>query len=271
MSSALIDAHDGVLFDLDGVLYAGESAVPGAVEALAALRERDIPYGFITNNASRAPEAIADHLTALGMSASAEQVFGSADAGVALMAAEMAQGSEVLVTGSDFLRSRVVEAGFGVVDGADARPAAVLQGFSPDLGWSDLAEAAFAVGNGARWFATNLDLTIPRAQGIAPGNGALVEAVSRATGTFPTAAGKPEPVLFTRAASTLGLERPLMIGDRLDTDILGARRAGFTAALVLTGIDTAETASTAPEEQRPHLLLDTLADLFAAEPVGSRA
>ncbi|GAA3287526.1 HAD-IIA family hydrolase [Nesterenkonia halobia] len=271
MNPALIDAHDGVLFDLDGVLYAGDAAVPGAVEALAELREREIPYAFITNNASRSPETIAEHLTALGMTASAEQVFGSADAGVALMAAEIPQGATVLVTGSDFLRTRVAEAGFTVAADAEDRPAAVLQGFSPELGWSDLAETAYAVAAGARWFATNLDLTIPRGRGIAPGNGALVEAVSRATGTLPAAAGKPEPVLFTRAVSALGLQRPLMIGDRLDTDILGARRAGCTAALVLTGIDSAETAAAADDEQRPHLILETLAGLFAVEAAGSRA
>lgn len=271
MSSALIAAHDGVLFDLDGVLYAGQAAVPDAVPALAELRRRGIPHGFITNNASRSPESIAEHLTALGIPASPAQVFGSAAAGVDLMAQEIAPGAKVLVTGSDFLREQVTAGGFHVVERAEEGPAAVLQGFSPDLGWADLAEAAFAVGAGARWFATNLDLTIPRGCGIAPGNGALIEAVARAAGTFPTAAGKPEPVLFTRAAAGLGIDHPLMVGDRLDTDILGARRAGFTAALVLTGIDTVETASAAPDEQRPDVVIETLADLFVADRAGAGA
>ncbi|GAB3193666.1 HAD-IIA family hydrolase [Nesterenkonia suensis] len=269
MSGALIDHYDGVLFDLDGVLYAGPHAIDGAAEALQALRGRSVPCGFVTNNASRSAEEIAAHLRELGIRASAQEVFGSAPAGVALMDRELPAGVKVLVTGSAYLRRLVDEAGYTVVDSSAERPAAVIQGFDPQLRWTDLAEAAFAVNDGARWFATNLDMTIPRDRGIAPGNGALVEAIGRATGSIPTAAGKPEPVLFRQAAEALRLQAPLVVGDRLDTDILGGNRAGFTTALVLTGIDTRERAAAAESAQRPDHVIATLHDLFAEDHAGA--
>lgn len=271
MTRAVIDHHDGVLFDLDGVLYAGAGAVDGAVEALAELRRREIPCAFVTNNASRSAEEVAGHLTDLGMPASPHEVFGSAPAGVSLMAREIPRGARVLVTGSRYLRQLVEDGGFQVVDSAADRPAAVIQGFDPQLRWIDLAEAAYAVNDGARWFATNCDLTIPREHGIAPGNGALIEAVGRATGAIPTAAGKPEPVMFVQAAQALGLQAPLVIGDRLDTDILGGNRARFTTALVLTGIDTRESVGAAEAASRPDHILETLADLFAEDLAGATA
>ncbi|MDZ5079126.1 HAD-IIA family hydrolase [Nesterenkonia sp. HG001] len=269
MSRSLMDQHDGVLFDLDGVLYAGPRAVDGAVSALEELRRRETPCGFVTNNASRSAEEIAAHLNDLGMVASASEVFGSAPAGVALMGREVPAGAKVMVTGSAYLRQLVEAAGYRVVDSAAARPAAVIQGFDPELRWTDLAEAAFAVNDGARWFATNLDMTIPREHGIAPGNGALVETIARATGTIPTAAGKPEPLLFQQAAESLGLQAPLVIGDRLDTDILGGNRARFTTVLVLTGIDSRENAAAADAAHRPDHVIDSLSELFAEDPAGA--
>lgn len=262
MSMSLIDSYDGVLFDLDGVLYAGPAAIPGAAQAVAELVRRGLSLGYVTNNASRSAVQVADHLNELGIPALAQEVIGSAPAGVALLSAALDPGAKVLVTGSGYLRALVEDAGFRLVDSAQARPAAVIQGFDPGLGWADLAEAAYAVNDGAQWFATNLDLSIPRERGIAPGNGALVEAVGRATGTRPTAAGKPEPVMFTQAAEALGMQRPLVIGDRLDTDVLGGNRAGFDTALVLTGIDTAASAERAEDGMRPDWILADLSQIF---------
>lgn len=263
MAEGLIDSHDAVLFDLDGVLYAGPAAVPGAVEAVTALKEREIPCAFVTNNASRSAETVAAHLSELGIPARTGEVYGSAPAGVRLMAEHVPSGSRVLVTGSSYLRQLVEEAGFIPVSSAAEGPAAVIQGFDPQLGWEDLAQASYAVNDGAAWFATNLDLSIPRGEGIAPGNGALAQAITYATGRRPAAAGKPEPVLFAQAAAGLSSSRPLVVGDRLDTDILGGNRAGFTTALVLTGIDSEGSAAEAPAEQQPVWLLETLADLFS--------
>ncbi|QCU77787.1 HAD-IIA family hydrolase [Citricoccus sp. SGAir0253] len=267
MAPRFFDGHDAVLCDLDGVVYAGDHAVAGAVETLRELGGRGVPVAYVTNNASRAPEAVAAHLNAFGLEVTGDRVFGSAAAGVALLDEVLGgRAARVLVVGSDHLRSLVGAAGHRVVGSAAEAPDAVIQGFDPSVCWADLAEASYAVRAGARWVATNTDLTIPRAEGIAPGNGALVEAVARATGTRPVAAGKPEPVLFRMAARAVGARRPLVVGDRLDTDILGGNRSGFDTALVLTGVDDRESAAAAPAEQQPTWLLAGLPDLLGRPP-----
>lgn len=269
--TAPFEGHDGLLCDLDGVVYAGGGAIPGAVETLTALMEAGLPVAFVTNNASRAPEKVAAHLTELGIPTTAAQVFGSAAAGVDLLEQTLGTRSgRVLVVGSDYLRGVVAERGYDAVASAADGPDAVIQGFDPSLAWADLAEAAYAVNAGAVWVATNLDLSIPRAEGIAPGNGALVGAVGHATGAVPVAAGKPEPHLFRAAASALGMERPLVVGDRLDTDIRGGNAAGFDTLLVLTGIDTRDTAAAAPPEDAPTWIVDDLTALLA-EPARTAA
>lgn len=260
--AALIDEHDAVLFDLDGVLYAGPEAVPGAPEALRELRDRGISCAFVTNNASRSAADIADHLRQLGVPADAQEVFGSAPAGVAMMRQELPPPARVLVIGSDSLRQLVSEAGYRLTETAHDRPDAVIQGFEPSLGWTDLAEASYAINQGAAWFATNLDRSVPRERGLAPANGALVEAISFATGIRPQAAGKPQPVMFTQAATRLDARRPLVVGDRLDTDILGGNRAGFTTALVLTGATHRAEGEASTGDLRPDVIIDNLQELF---------
>lgn len=263
MSSApLTEQHDGVLFDLDGVLYRGPEAVPGAPEALARLKEQGLKCAFVTNNASRSAEQIAGHLRELGIPAEAHEVYGSAPAGIRLMAEHVPAPAKVLVIGSESLRALVEDAGYQVVQSADDQPDAVIQGFDPGLGWAQLAEASYAVNAGAPWFATNLDRSVPRERGIAPANGALVEAVSFGTDRRPLAAGKPEPVMFTQAGETLSLKSPLVVGDRLDTDVLGGNRAGYATALVLTGATAEAQARSAEGQERPDWIIDTLEDLF---------
>ena len=261
----LIDHHDAVLFDLDGVLYAGPEAVPGAPEALAELCQRDVPYAFVTNNASRSAEQIASHLRTLGIAAKAAEVFSSGPAGVSMMRRELPPPAKVLVTGSASLREIVLEAGYILAHSADEKPQAVIQGFEPTLGWTDLAEASYAINSGALWFATNLDRSVPRERGMAPANGALVEAISFSTNTYPMAAGKPEPIMFTQAAHALGARHPLVVGDRLDTDVLGGNRAGFATALVLTGATTEAEAQTSTGDLRPNIIIDTLQDIFTSD------
>lgn len=261
---ALIDHHDGVLFDLDGVLYAGPEAIAGAPEALAELSRQGRHCAFVTNNASRSSADIAAHLVELGIPATADQVYGSAPAGIKLMSRHVPAPANVLVTGSDSLRELCRQAGYTVVQSAEDAPDAVIQGFEPTIGWADLAEASYAINRGAQWFATNLDRSVPRERGIAPANGALVETIAFATGQRPRAAGKPEPEMFEQAAEALNLSSPLVIGDRLDTDILGGNRAGFTTALVLTGATTAAEAREANGDEKPNVILSTLADLFTS-------
>ncbi|WP_147106036.1 HAD-IIA family hydrolase [Nesterenkonia populi] len=258
----LAEQHDGVLFDLDGVLYRGPEAVPGAPEALAQLKEQGLKCAFVTNNASRSAEQIASHLRELGIPAEPHEVYGSAPAGIRLMSSHVPAPAKVLVVGSESLRGLVQQAGYQTVDSAEEDPEAVIQGFDPSLGWSQLAEASYAVNAGAQWFATNLDRSVPRERGIAPANGALVEAVSFGTDRRPQAAGKPESVMFTQAGETLRLSDPLVVGDRLDTDILGGNRAGYTTALVLTGATGEDQAHASAGQERPDWIIDSLESLF---------
>lgn len=266
MSERLIDGFDGVLADLDGVVYAGPRAVPGATEALARLGEEGKSLAYVTNNASRSSEQVAAHLRELGAPAEAKQVFGSALAGAELLAEHIPAGAAVLVVGSETLADEVRAQGLRVVDSAEDEPDAVIQGFSPLLGWKDLAEAAYAVAAGAVWVATNTDMSIPQERGIAPGNGTLVAAVAAATAASPLVAGKPEAALFRTAARHSGVARALVVGDRLDTDILGGNRAGMATALVLTGVDTVRTALAAPVDERPTYLIESLAALYEEYP-----
>ena len=265
-STALIAGYDAVLSDLDGVVYAGPHAIEGAVEALQRLDGVGVQLAYVTNNASRSSETVAAHLRELGAPATAETVFGSAQAGAELLAASVPAGATVLVTGSAWLTEQVREQGLVPVLSADDRPDAVIQGFDPALGWKDLAEAAFAVGRGAVWVATNTDMSIPQARGIAPGNGTLVAAVAAATGRTPLVAGKPEAPLFRTAARHLDAKTPLVVGDRLDTDILGGNNAGFATAMVLTGVDTPQTALAARTAERPTYLLENLDALYQPYP-----
>lgn len=263
----LISGFDALLSDLDGVVYAGNGAIPKAIEALNRLKENSVALAYITNNASRSPGAVAEHLRQLGAPASAEQVFGSADVGAELLAQKVPQGSKVLVIGSAYLRDCVSSFGMEIVASHLDEPYGVIQGFDPSIGWKDLAEAAFAINSGAIWVATNTDRTIPRAEGIAPGNGSLVEAVHSATNVEPQVAGKPGPLLFRRAAETFDATRPLVVGDRLDTDILGGNNAGYKTVLVLTGVDTARAALTARAAERPNYIISDLSGLYEDYPV----
>jgi ribonucleotide monophosphatase NagD (HAD superfamily) len=154
-----------------------------------------------------------------------------------MLAERLPAGAPVLVVGGDGLRDAVRERGLRVVGSMNEEPVAVVQGIGSDVGWADLAQAAFAAAAGLLWVAANLDRTIPVAGGRAPGNGTLVDAVAAAAGRRPDlVAGKPEPALFDEARTRSGARRPLMVGDRLDTDIAGARRAGIDSLFVLTGV-----------------------------------
>jgi glycerol-1-phosphatase len=259
-----LDGVDVVLADLDGVVYTGENAIPYAIESLneAATGAR---LGYITNNASRTDASVASHLTSLGLHVEARDVVTSPQAAVRLLAQQIAAGATVLVVGGDGLVDEVVKAGFSVTRSADDNPAAVIQGFAPDVGWRELAEASFALASDVQpeipWIATNTDWTIPVARGIAPGNGTLVSAVHIAVGRLPIVAGKPEVAIFDEAVARFDSKHPLFIGDRLDTDIRGANRAKIPSAHVLTGVDKAKQLIAADSESRPRFILEDLRGL----------
>ncbi|MET9648163.1 HAD hydrolase-like protein [Streptomyces syringium] len=263
----LSEAYDTALLDLDGVVYAGGEAITHAVESLGTARDGGMHLAYVTNNAARTPETVAGHLTELGVPAEPSDVITSAQAVARLIADQLPAGSRVLVIGAEGLRVALRERGLVPVDSADDDPAAVAQGYGgPDMPWSRLAEASYAVARGLPWFASNTDLTIPSARGIAPGNGAAVQVVRIATGAEPQVAGKPLPPMHRETVLRTGAERPLVVGDRLDTDIEGAHVGGVDSLLVLTGVTTAAQLLAAPPEHRPTYVTEDLRGLLEPQP-----
>ncbi|MFJ8896308.1 HAD-IIA family hydrolase [Leifsonia sp. NPDC102414] len=264
-----LDGVDLVLADLDGVVYKGPDAIPHAVDSLN-LAAKTVRVGYITNNASRTDASVAGHLTDLGLHVQPADVVTSPQAAVRLLAQHVPAGATILVIGGDGLVDEVQKGGFAVTRSADDDPAAVIQGFAPEVGWTQLAEAAFALQGRSDeerpWVATNTDWTIPVARGIAPGNGTLVSAVHTAAGRLPIVAGKPEVAIFEEAVTRFGASKALFIGDRLDTDILGANRAGIDSVLVLTGVDRAKQLIAADANSRPTYILGDLRGLSEPYP-----
>jgi glycerol-1-phosphatase len=262
-----LDGVDVVLTDLDGVVYQGPDAIPFAAESLSRAQAEGLTVAYITNNASRTDVQVAEQLSGFGLTVAPRDVVTSPQAALGILTGLVEPGSRILVVGGVGLTSEVEKAGFTVVTEADQEPAAVVQGFAPEVGWKQLAQASFAVGTGIPWVATNTDWTIPVKGGIAPGNGTLVSAVHTATGRMPLVAGKPETPIFEAAVSRFDAKSPMFIGDRLDTDILGAKRAGIRAVHVMTGIDRAKQLLAAPADSRPDFILGDLRELFETYPV----
>jgi glycerol 3-phosphatase-2 len=258
--------HDVALLDLDGVVYVGPDAVPGVPEVLASVRTAGMRLGFVTNNAARTPEEVARHLTELGVPATAADVITSSQAAAAVVAATFGPGARVLPVGGPGVPAALRAAGLTVVERAEDEPVAVVQGYGREVGWVQLAEAVVAVRNGARHVATNSDATIPSPRGLLPGNGAMVGVVTSVTGQVPMVTGKPDPAMHAECVRRTGARRPLVVGDRLDTDIEGARRAGAASLLVLTGVTTPATLLAADPVHRPDLLSADASGLLVPHP-----
>ncbi|MCH1883576.1 HAD-IIA family hydrolase [Agrococcus sp. ARC_14] len=258
-----IDGVDCLYLDLDGVVYQGPDAIPHAVDSIRSTGVRSI---YLTNNASRTDAEVAAHLSSFGLDVQPDDVVTSPQAAMRLLAEHLGPGDPVLVVGGAGIVVEVEARGWQVVRTAAEQPKAVVQGFHPSVGWKELAEASFALqagrtGSGIPWIATNGDWTIPVAGGIAPGNGTLVSAVHTAVGRLAEFAGKPERHMYDVATERFGAQTPAMVGDRLDTDILGARRAGIRSIMVLTGIDRGASLIGADESMRPDHVLEDLRGL----------
>jgi glycerol 3-phosphatase-2 len=262
----LAGRYDVALLDLDGVVYVGPDPVPEAPENLRKAAKEGMRIGYITNNASRPARVVAEHLASFGLEVTAEDVVTSAQAAAKLIASEFPAGSPVLVVGGEGLYAALEEYGLKAVQSSDARPVAVVQGFHPDVNWVMLADGAHAIHEGAKWFATNLDLTIPTAAGKAPGNGTLVQAIRAAVDVDPVVAGKPEPPLLETSIERLKAKHPLMIGDRLDSDIAAAHAVGIASLWVATGVNDAHDLAQAPPEQRPTYIAAGLSALAQKQP-----
>lgn len=261
-TTRLVDGYDAVLLDLDGVVYVGQHAVPGAVAVINILQAEGIPIRYLTNNASRPPRVVGDHLRGLGIGADDDDVVTSAQAAADLVAARVPPGSAVLVVGGDGLVEALRLRGLVPVSTFDDDPAAVVQGFAPGVDWRLLHEGVRAVRAGLPWIACNLDRTIPTATGTGPGNGLLVDVVRQVTGIEPLVAGKPERPLVDKAVATAGAKRPILVGDRLDTDVAAARAYGCDSLFVLSGVHTRLDALALAPEHRPTFVGDDLRALL---------
>jgi HAD superfamily hydrolase (TIGR01450 family) len=270
MPDALAAAYDVLLLDLDGVVYIGANPVPGAPEALQRAKRAGAHLVYVTNNASRTPAAVAALLASMGAPATEQDVVTSAQAAARLLADKLPPKSKVLVIGSTGLRLAVRERGLVPVSSAAENPLAVVQGYGPGLDYSAFAEGGLAVRAGAIFVATNADSTLPGPRGTQPGNGSLLRVIAHATGVDPVVAGKPEPPLHRESVIRTGARRPLVVGDRLDTDIEAAYNAGTDSLLVLTGVDNPRTVVLAPPHHRPTYIAATLDALLQPYPEVSR-
>lgn len=247
--------YDAWLFDLDGTVWEGGQLLPHAQEVI---NNSPVPVVYITNNASRSPSDVASMLSDFGIPTANDQVITSAQAAVEMALHHLEQGDKVYVLGSDSFKALASEAGLEVVDSAADAPRAVLQGHNPETGWAQMSEAALSIRNGARYFASNLDTTLPSERGLLVGNGSMVAAVVSATGVSPESAGKPGPAMFLSAASKVGSKKPLAIGDRLNTDIAGGVAAGMDSFHVLTGVSGHFDVLRASPAERPSFLAESL-------------
>lgn len=245
---SIAQQYDCLLIDLDGTVFRGRRPTEGAVQSLATVESRKL---FVTNNASRSADEVAAHLCELGFTATSQDVVTSAQSAAHLLAGRLPPDSKVLIVGTEALANEIAAVGLRPVRRYDDDPVAVVQGLSTSIGWPDLAEAALAIRAGALWVAANVDPTLPTERGLLPGNGSLVAALRTATDAHPQVAGKPGPHLMADAVARSDCRAPLVIGDRLDTDIEGANAAGLPSLMVLSGVNSARDAVYAVPRQRP--------------------
>ena len=243
--SPLLAGYDSVVLDLDGCVWVGEACTPGAPEAIAELRASGKRLAFLTNDARRSPEDYVRKLWALGVQASLEEVVTVGAAIQHFLAGR--ERADVYVIGSPAIFRHVTDAGHRVVNGTGAAPRAdvVVVAGHDEFSYRELRDATQAVLAGAALIAANRDRTFPREDGPWPGTGSIVAALEYATERTARIVGKPEPEIFRTALERLGDGRTLVVGDRIDVDLLGASAAGLDGAIVLTGIASREQADTA--------------------------
>lgn len=246
----LCTGYDLAMLDLDGVVYIGGRAVPGAAAHLAGARAAGMRLAFITNNASRPPSAVAAHLRELGVEAAEGDVVTSAQAAARLLLDRFGAGARVVCLGAEGLAEALSAAGLEPVS-ADDEAVAIATGYGPDVPWRSIMRAAVRIRDGLPWVASNTDHTFPAEFGVAPGHGVQVAMLRDFTGVQPVVAGKPERPLLDETVRRVAGRRPLMVGDRLDTDIEGAHHAGYDSLLVLTGVSGLTDLASAGPALRP--------------------
>jgi 4-nitrophenyl phosphatase len=230
----------GLILDMDGVLWEGETPLPGMRDFLSFLREENIRPILATNNASLNPERYVQKLARMGAEFQSEEILTSATATGEYLKSAARPGEKVFVIGEEGLIQAVQAAGLQVAEPSELHAAYVVCGMDRTLSWEKLSVATINLRRGARFIGTNPDVTFPTERGIAHGNGAILAALTAASGVRPTIIGKPFPALFQMAIRRMGIpkSRVAVVGDRLETDILGARKAGLKSILVLTGVSS---------------------------------
>jgi HAD superfamily hydrolase (TIGR01450 family) len=263
---SLLESYDLAMFDLDGVVYVSGAAIDRVPDRLRRVRESGVHLAFVTNNASRTPEQVAAHLVRLGIEADAADVVTSAQAAARVLRDRFGAGARVLLLGGAGLEAALAAQDLVAVGDPDD-VVAVVSGYGPDVLWKDIMRAATLVRDGLPYVASNTDMTIPTDYGLAPGHGLLVKAISDFAGVEPTVARKPARPLLDETVRRVGGERPLMVGDRLDTDIEGAHVAGVDSLLVMTGVTHLAELVGAPASQRPTFVGADLEALFTPHDV----
>jgi glycerol-1-phosphatase len=247
----LAGAYDLLMFDLDGVVYVDGRAVAEAAESIAAARRGGAHIAFITNNAARTPEQVAEHLRELGVEAGAGDVVTSSQAAARVLRERYGEGAPIAVLGADGLVDALREARLEPVQVGDERAVAIVSGYAPEVRWKVIMRAATLIRNGLPWTATNTDRTLPTHDGPAPGHGLLVAMISEFAEVEPIVAGKPQRPLLDETLRRVGGDHPLMVGDRLDTDIAGGQNAGTDSLLVMTGVTGLHDLVRATPGERP--------------------
>ena len=252
---------DCVLFDLDGVVYHGPEPISGAAEGINFLHDQSIPVNYVTNNATRTAEVVAEHISTLGISTTPAEVTTSAQVLAGRLAERFGTGALIYLVGTTGLAAALESEGLTLTHNLDEGPVAIAQGLDPGITYESIVRACEAITSGIEWWATNPDYSMVGPRSRVPGNGAFIDMLSKLTGAEPTVVGKPSPHMMEFAARRIGAKRPLMVGDRLDTDIEGGNSAGFETALVLTGVHDIHDALRASPGLRPTYILPSLRGL----------
>ncbi len=252
-----------LIIDMDGVLWRGDNPLPGLVEFFATLRRRGITFVLATNNATQTPEQYLAKLARMGVQAAREEILTSSQATAIYLTQHSANGARVYVIGEDGIRQALRESGFKLLDLYQVEAEYVVVGMDRGLSWDKLATATLNIRAGAQFIGTNGDASLPTERGIIHGNGSILAALSTATGVTPTVIGKPEPIMYQQAMARLGgsASDTWALGDRLETDILGARRAGIPSILVLSGVATREELAAC--DYQPEVVLPSIVELTA--------
>ena len=261
--SSLLECYDLAMFDLDGVIYVSGRAITGVAERLQRVRDAGVHLAFVTNNASRTAEKVASNLTELGVAATAADVVTSAQAAARVVKDRFGAGARVLLLGGPGLEAALTAEGLEIT-AEPGEAAVIVSGYGPDVRWKDIMRAATLIRDGLPYVASNTDMTIPTDFGLAPGHGVLVRTLSDFAGVEPIVAGKPARPLMDETIRRVGGQRPLMVGDRLDTDIEGAQAVGVDSLLVMTGVTHLAELMAATPELRPSYISPDLEGLFEA-------